>query len=708
MAGGMSATMVQESPASLREKLRSAFARLKLPTSPALATKILSLADDPTTTIDQFAQVIQLDAALAGRLLRMANSVELGQRQAVTTIAKAVRTLGINRVRTVALGFQLVGHLNKLGGCAFDIKTYWQHSLLRGCLARQIAQRILPGQQEEAFLIGLLQECGVLLLVQILKEPYARLYDPGTVSPAAFYKIEKEHFNCSHIDACAAIAAEWRLPETIATPLARHHTPTTLGPENTDLDRLSAISYFVGSIRFISDETADPAETSLRTYAREQLGLGDADLADMFDQAARTYAQTSHVLGDTIPDDLDVAELLGEANRQLMAAAGEAEAKVGTIAAERDEVRRQQEQLRSALGEYRERAARDPLTGVLNRGALCETAGRMIDVARLDGTSVAAIFLDVDNFKKLNDTYGHAVGDEVLRALAVAVSQVATNAGCLGRYGGEEFVLVIPGLTHQQAEDAARRVVQLARSIDYRKLGLDSPVTCSVGAVCGQGAALPHAEALLASADEQMYLAKKGGKDRSFFKPLDPAPLKSSESARIQPPVAAGRPGAVPAKLSNAASAFRSLGERLNRAAAKRFVSARKEIRKDLMTPCLLYVLRRPSLTVDQHDAFARNISTSGMSLLAPRYLARGEAVEVALRGAGPASLHVAGLVAFCRHVEGDIHEIGIQFTARANEPIFAGDPPNAIKKFTWLASAIQGAGGQPAAGPAPSHSDRG
>ncbi len=119
---------------TLQDEVRQLFAKAKMPSSPALAARILELAEDPDSTVDQFADLIQMDPALAARLLRMTNSAAFGQRQQVTTIQRAVSLLGINRVRTVSLGFQLVGHLGRLGGCPFDMKQFWQHSLLRACL----------------------------------------------------------------------------------------------------------------------------------------------------------------------------------------------------------------------------------------------------------------------------------------------------------------------------------------------------------------------------------------------------------------------------------------------------------------------------------------------------------------------------------------------------------------------------------------------
>ena len=167
-------TVVEQ--ASLRDKLRQAFAKAKMPTSPGVATRILALANDPNSTFEHFAEIIRMDAALAARVIKMANAAHFGQTSPVTSIPRAVSLLGMSQVRAAALGFQLVGHLNKLGGCPFDMQTYWQQSVLRACLMRIVAQKVAPRLVEEAFLVGLLQDCGIILLVQLLGARHPEIF----------------------------------------------------------------------------------------------------------------------------------------------------------------------------------------------------------------------------------------------------------------------------------------------------------------------------------------------------------------------------------------------------------------------------------------------------------------------------------------------------------------------------------------------------
>ena len=105
-------------------------------------------------------------------------------------------------------------------------------------------------------------------------------------------------------------------------------------------------------------------------------------------------------------------------------------------------------------------ATMDELTGIANRRKLFEMGQREFDRARRYGTPLAAILLDIDRFKKVNDTYGHLVGDEVLRISASRMLEAVRQYDSLGRYGGEEFLAVLPGCSPADAVGTAERMLE--------------------------------------------------------------------------------------------------------------------------------------------------------------------------------------------------------------------------------------------------------
>jgi diguanylate cyclase (GGDEF)-like protein len=683
---------------SLTSKLRRLFAEAKMPTDPALAASILKLIRDPKSSVADFAAVIRSDPALAARLLKTANSVHFAQRTPVTTVGRAITVLGLNRVRMISLAFQLVAHLDRLGGTPFDMKTFWQHSLLRACLARSIAQKVAPERQEEAFLIGLLLECGILLLVQVHGSAYGNLYRSTKLSPTAFYAVESRSFPETHVEAISVMASEWRLPQIIAVPLGQHHTRVQLDQESTETDRLSAVSYFVGSLRFADGLTIDPEEEDLREFGRATLELEEATWAEVRDGAADEYQRVSHLYADIVPEDVDVAELLGEANRQLASVAHDASQRMLDVAAERAAIRREQRGLENALREYRERAALDPLTNVCNRGALTEAARKAIEEHIDNGTSVGALFLDLDNFKQLNDTCGHEVGDNVLKAVAALLVREVSRMGVVGRYGGEEFVIVLRGLSADVTRQIAAQIVTSVRELDGQALGCPGPVTCSLGAVWGDRLSVSSAEELFAAADQLMYKAKRRGKDRYLFGllPEPHGPVRDSDGAEpstTEPGTTEpGRPSQETRNDQDNAGGLEqmlAIARQLNDNEVDTFAGIRKQERKKLIVPCAMHYFTGDGAETRDEQAATRNISTGGTGLLVRRPLARGEAVEVVL-DRGASRLFLAGLISFCRHIVGGIHEVGVQFVTYSVTPIICADAPKAVQKLDWVARAVR------------------
>lgn len=178
---------------------------------------------------------------------------------------------------------------------------------------------------------------------------------------------------------------------------------------------------------------------------------------------------------------------------------------------------------RHAVTELRQRkelwemAYIDPLTGLLNTGSLKHWAERYLKEAEITG-GVTLFIIDIDNFKTINDTYGHPAGDEVLKKVAVQMQRVFRGAGKLGRIGGDEFAVVLP----DPADEAGAKKLgeQLIRRISEIRLGGSLiGACCSVGVCRGDwpGADYPR---LYQEADQALYQAKRAGKGRCFVRVL--------------------------------------------------------------------------------------------------------------------------------------------------------------------------------------------
>jgi diguanylate cyclase (GGDEF)-like protein len=165
------------------------------------------------------------------------------------------------------------------------------------------------------------------------------------------------------------------------------------------------------------------------------------------------------------------------------------------------------------FGELTDQAERDSLTGLANRRVLDERLEEELDRSRRYGTHLALILVDIDNFKSVNDRFGHQCGDEVLRAVAPVLSGSLRELDLAGRFGGEEFALVLPGT----AAVSARRIAEQIRRA-LAKVTVVGPGGELVSVTASFGAAEFPANASVASlieaADRALYQAKRDGRDR--------------------------------------------------------------------------------------------------------------------------------------------------------------------------------------------------
>ena len=171
---------------------------------------------------------------------------------------------------------------------------------------------------------------------------------------------------------------------------------------------------------------------------------------------------------------------------------------VATMRAERDNSRR---------------AKHDALTGLLNREGLIEAVDCGLVAAPLDGMPRALLFLDLDNFKTVNDTFGHAVGDRLLRAVADRLKSELAEGDVAARLGGDEFVVLAVAENSEHAIERSERLISaLARAYP-----LGEGISATLGASIGIAMTLQHcgsAEGLLTAADAALYQPKSGGRSR--------------------------------------------------------------------------------------------------------------------------------------------------------------------------------------------------
>ncbi len=487
-----------------------------LPSLPGVALRILEIAQDPATEMNDAARVLALDPALATKVLRIANSPLYATRRRSENLRQAASLLGLNALLTLALSFSLTRALR--GGPGPDLDPVWRRSLLAATACKAIGGELGLRASEELFLAGLLAGIGRLALARLDPDAWAEI--PPALDGEALLQAEMARFDGHHLQAGLWLVEHWRLPAYIADAIRAAESTTLGAPAPAALDEASpADGRFAAVVglglrlaRLWDDFAAPPDQAALATvaaHAEASLGL----------DAARVLAVVERIAG-ALPEIASLFDLrVGQAERTESLLEHARELLMVRNLLELQEAQRHQgeaQRLQDHTRTLEEQASRDALTGAHNRGHFNAALAREFDAATTFGWPLSLALLDLDHFKSVNDRFGHLAGDEALRAFTRLVQQGLRSGDVFARFGGEEFVLLLPGTRAEGARAVLQRVLAALRNGPVAVVdGAALHITTSIGLAVLDGRSR-HAspEAMIGAADRALYQAKRDGRDR--------------------------------------------------------------------------------------------------------------------------------------------------------------------------------------------------
>lgn len=478
------------------------------PSPPPVAMKVIELAQNPEIDLGTVADTISGDPAIAAKVMRIANSALYARRRQSSNLRQALIVLGLNATLTLALSFTLVASLRKAPPKGFDFDAYWRRAILAGTWGKLLASEFGRRDAEEVFLSALLQDIGMLAIDKIAPEVYDGI-SPFQLEHARVAQHEKTQMKTDHRMIGAWLLDSWNMPQHLSQAILHSHDLSAAGvdAEQKGFIRAVAMSGDLSDV-WIGNRN----EVAIRRAgidAHRNLGILPNRLAEMFDIINEQLPVAENIFEMDLFDTDHLQDITDTAREILMIR------NLHTISENR-QLEEQNRELADEREELQQEVSKDGLTGAFNRRYFEDALAKEFAAAKQQNWPMSVIFVDLDRFKQINDSHGHQAGDQMLRDVAELLTNNLRSEDIVARYGGDEFVLLLPGLDAEAAEQIAARLVDGARGRSVTGAGGETVhITLSLGTATQDSShEFDKPADLLAAADKALYHSKRNGRNQ--------------------------------------------------------------------------------------------------------------------------------------------------------------------------------------------------
>ncbi len=492
-----------------------------LPTLPHVAMRIMEVALSDDASLRDLSDVVALDPALSARVLATVNSAFYGFSSEVTTLQHAISILGMKAVRNLSLGLLIVQEFSRRGNtlAALASRQLWKRSLSAAVIAKMVGQHVIPRQTDEVFLMSLLQDIGMLAIMSAAPEEYRAVLGKDLPHGIDLCDAERAAFGTDHMDAGRILAAKWNFPEVYQNCIGLHHGEVEDIDGDTLDDSLFRIVRFSAESACLLTSARDPIETlRLKEIAKKIFLVGSDQFDEVFAQAHARAVALGGIFNVPMSGLRKYTDLLQQATQKLSELGMTYEEALAHAREEKSQALQVIEELRESNRELKEMAIRDGLTNLHNKRSFLEAIEVLIKRAERYKRSLSLLMIDIDRFKRVNDKYGHQVGDEVLKDVAATIQDVARETDIAARYGGEEFAVLLDEAGSNEVRLIAER---MRATIDRARFsaGRDElHITVSIGATAlDPDRKAVASEHMIGCADKALYEAKRLGRNRSCY-----------------------------------------------------------------------------------------------------------------------------------------------------------------------------------------------
>lgn len=477
-----------------------------LPTAPAIAADIVDASHTSNWSLCDIELAAMRDPAIATKFLRLANSTLFGSPGRVSTLPHALARLDFHIARVVALSFRFPNEAAVQSG--FDFLSYWRFCLGRSLAANALARYFPEVNVDEARLLGLIADCGILILVERYGAMYVQAVDEARRSKVDVRVVEKDWFDQDHTSLTAELFRGWYFPEHLAQAVDCFESPEKIENAHWQPRGLAKTLYLANATQAI-DRKSDPSSwiALVERWANVDNQRAESTVREILfatEKSQELYAE----------DGLSQKDVIAQAHRRIIDASLATATNLTLASRQAEESRKRADELQRQHDRLLRQVTADPLTGVGNRSFLDIRLNEELQRAKRSKRPLSVVLYDLDHFKKLNDTYGHLPGDDVLKATARAVRALLRVNDVLARYGGEEFVVIAPDTDAVGANSLAERIRECFEKLRIETHGHTLSITASFGVVTASDAeAIAGGNDLLSVADAALYLAKNAGRN---------------------------------------------------------------------------------------------------------------------------------------------------------------------------------------------------
>ena len=481
---------------------------------PSVAMRVLDLTNQATIDAKALKCCIENDPALTTKILRVVNSSLFGMSREVTDLNQALALLGTKPLKLLVLGFSLPEEL--FSGIEGEVlHRYWQHAVIKAVAAREVSELVWDMPGDEAFIGGLLQDIGTLVLIQSLGETYTTFLDSVFHGGGDLAALETSTLGFDHSVLSARLLDHWQLPPTIVSAVGvAHNSERILGlpPDEQVLPQILHLAELIAC--FLTQRDAEFL-AHLLNIGQQYHELTESQLDSLIRSLEEKVPQLAEILSLQLPEGTDYSAILALSHRQLAEVAADAAAGMLPDIHSGEVLLREARELGQEIERFvgqplgaevnqngLEQAVRDqtpeqavprqsPLrrhpppssaTRFMDETGLCGLLGASVSACRQARTAISLAYVELDEFEAAVMLGGMAATEQAVDVLGRSIAGMLGEDGDCVQIADARFAAILRGYEREAAVEAARDLLTAVRkwSLDNARRGRNA-VSISVG-----------------------------------------------------------------------------------------------------------------------------------------------------------------------------------------------------------------------------------